>query len=48
MSLPPLRRAAHRHSKAGGPAVTTGVGITWIDVYLEATERNLVRCRVDK
>jgi hypothetical protein len=40
--------AGHIHNKAGVPAVTTGAGITWIDVYLEATERNLVRRKVDK
>jgi len=26
---------------AGVPAVTAGAGLTWVDVYLEATERNL-------
>ena len=40
--------AGHSHSKVGVPAVTTGAGITWIDVYLEATERNLVRRKVNK
>jgi hypothetical protein len=27
--------------RAGVPAVTAGAGITWVDVYLEATERDL-------
>ena len=30
------------NSKAGLPAVTTAAGITWMDVYAEATDRNLV------
>ena len=30
------------HSKTGIPAVTADAGITWVDVYLEATDRNLV------
>ena len=32
------------HSKAGVPAVTVGAGVTWVDVYLAATERDLVSC----
>ena len=28
---------------AGVGAVTAGAGLTWVDVYLEATERDLVR-----
>ena len=34
--------AGESHSKAGVPAVTAGAGVTWVDVYLAATERDLV------
>ena len=30
------------HSKTGVPAVTVGAGLTWMDVYAKATDRNLV------
>ena len=30
------------NSKAGLPAATLGAGLTWLDVYAAATDRNLV------
>ena len=35
--------AGEANSKAGLPAVTLGAGLTWMDVYAAATDRDLVR-----
>ena len=34
--------------KAGLPAVTLGAGLTWMDVYAAATDRDLVRSSCHK
>ena len=35
------------NTKLGIPAVTMGAGLTWMDVYAEASDRNLVRIFLD-